>query len=133
MRKFPPEPIVCLTEEAVKTPCLLGEGRRIVGVAGYGVRPKSVRQQKPRVAAFTSAGIPKILALGPDLALTFADLQADIEGSGPLARRTPRRACLRTAQSGTELRWPQKTPSKSGRAVSVEYHRAILFRGLNLG
>jgi ABC-type Fe3+-hydroxamate transport system substrate-binding protein len=37
-----------------------------------------VRREKPRVSAFTSADIPKILALEPDLVLTFSDLQAEI-------------------------------------------------------
>ncbi|MEM9435718.1 MAG: cobalamin-binding protein [Pseudomonadota bacterium] len=78
MRAFPPERIVCLTEETVETLYLLGEEDRIVGVSGYAVRPKRVRQEKPRVSAFTSADIPKILALSPDLVLTFSDLQADI-------------------------------------------------------
>lgn len=78
MRAFPPERIVCLTEETVETLYLLGEEDRIVGVSGYAVRPKRVRKEKPRVSAFTSADIPKILALSPDLVLTFSDLQADI-------------------------------------------------------
>lgn len=78
MRQFPPERIVCLTEETVETLYLLGEDRRIVGVSGYAVRPARVRREKPRVAAFTSADIPKILALAPDLVLTFSDLQAEI-------------------------------------------------------
>ena len=78
MRVFPPERIVCLTEETVETLYLLGEEDRIVGVSGYAVRPKRVRKEKPRVSAFTSADIPKILALQPDLVLTFSDLQADI-------------------------------------------------------
>ncbi len=78
MRRFPPERIVCLTEETVETLYLLGEDKRIVGVSGYCVRPPGVRKQKPRVAAFTSADIPKIMALEPDLVLTFSDLQADI-------------------------------------------------------
>ncbi|NBD30473.1 MAG: ABC transporter substrate-binding protein [Alphaproteobacteria bacterium] len=78
MRTFPPERIVCLTEETVETLYLLGEEARVVGVTGYAVRPKRVRRDKPRVAAFTSADIPKILALDPDLVLTFSDLQADI-------------------------------------------------------
>jgi iron complex transport system substrate-binding protein len=75
---FPPERIVCLTEETVETLYLLGEERRIVGVSGYAVRPARVRMEKPRVAAFISADVPKILALKPDLVLTFSDLQADI-------------------------------------------------------
>ncbi len=75
---FPPERIVCLTEETVETLYLLGEEGRIVGISGYAVRPPRARREKPRVSAFTSADIPKILALNPDLVLTFSDLQADI-------------------------------------------------------
>jgi iron complex transport system substrate-binding protein len=78
MLKFPPRRIVCLTEETVETLYLLGEQDRIVGVSGYAVRPPQVRREKPRVSAFISADIPKILALEPDLVLTFSDLQADI-------------------------------------------------------
>lgn len=78
MRRFPPERIVCLTEETVETLYLLGEDARIVGVSGYAVRPPRVRREKPRVAAFISADIGKILALEPDLVLTFSDLQAEI-------------------------------------------------------
>jgi len=62
----------------VETLYLLGEDRRIVGVSGYAVRPPRVRREKPRVSAFISADIPRILALEPDLVLTFSDLQADI-------------------------------------------------------
>jgi iron complex transport system substrate-binding protein len=75
---FPPQRIVCLTEETVETLYLLGEDARIVGVSGYAVRPPQVRKEKPRVSAFISADVPKILALKPDLVLTFSDLQADI-------------------------------------------------------
>jgi iron complex transport system substrate-binding protein len=75
---FPPDRIVCLTEETVETMYLLGEQRRIVGISGYCVRPPEARREKPRVSAFTSADIPKILALKPDLVLAFSDLQADI-------------------------------------------------------
>ena len=73
-----PERIVCLTEETVETLYLLGEERRIVGVSGYAVRPPQVRREKPRVSAFISADFAKIIALEPDLVLTFSDLQADI-------------------------------------------------------
>jgi iron complex transport system substrate-binding protein len=75
---FPPARIVCLTEETVETLYLLGEDARIVGVSGYAVRPPQVRKEKPRVSAFISADVPKILALEPDLVLAFSDLQADI-------------------------------------------------------
>src|SRR5581483_11357490 len=75
---FPPERIVCLTEETVETLYLLGEERRIAGVSGYAVRPPRVRREKPRVSAFISADFEKIVALEPDLVLAFSDLQADI-------------------------------------------------------
>jgi len=75
---FPPERIVCLTEETVETLYLLGEERRVVGISGHCVRPPAARRDKPRVSAFTSADIPKILDLRPDLVLSFSDLQADI-------------------------------------------------------
>jgi iron complex transport system substrate-binding protein len=78
MRQFPPRRIVCLTEETVETLYLLGEQDRIVGVSGYAARPPQVRREKPRVSAFISADIPKILALEPDLVLAFSDLQAGI-------------------------------------------------------
>ena len=79
-----PQRIVCLTEETTETLYLLGEGHRVVGVSGYTVRPPEARR-KPRVSAFTTANFDAILALEPDLVLTFSDLQADI--SRELVRR----------------------------------------------
>jgi iron complex transport system substrate-binding protein len=73
-----PTRIVCLTEETTETLYLLGEDRRIVGISGFTVRPPQARKEKPRVSAFTSAKIDRILALEPDLVLGFSDLQADI-------------------------------------------------------
>jgi iron complex transport system substrate-binding protein len=73
-----PQRIVCLTEETTETLYLLGEERRIVGISGFTVRPARARKEKPRVSAFTSAKIDRILALEPDLVLGFSDLQADI-------------------------------------------------------
>ncbi|WP_027132652.1 cobalamin-binding protein [Geminicoccus roseus] len=76
MRRFPPERIVCLTDETVETLYLLGEQDRIVGVSGHAVRPPGVRRDKPRVSSFLSADLPKIQALQPDLVLAFSDVQA---------------------------------------------------------
>jgi len=73
-----PERIVCLTEETTETLYALGEDRRIVGISGFTVRPPQARKDKPKVSAFTSAKIDKIMALKPDLVLGFSDLQADI-------------------------------------------------------
>jgi iron complex transport system substrate-binding protein len=73
-----PQRIVCLTEETTEWLYLLGEEARIVGISGYTVRPKRARAEKPRVSAFLSAKIDKILALKPDCVFGFSDLQADI-------------------------------------------------------
>jgi len=77
MRKGP-QRIVCLTPETVEVLYLLGEQARIVGISGYTTRPAIARQEKPKVAAFTTAKIDRILALQPDLVLGFSNLQADI-------------------------------------------------------
>ena len=73
-----PQRIVCLTEEPTEVLYLLGEEHRIVGISGFTVRPARARQEKPRVSAFTSAKVDRILALRPDLAIGFSDMQADI-------------------------------------------------------
>jgi iron complex transport system substrate-binding protein len=73
-----PSRIVCLTEETTETLYLLGEERRIVGISGFTVRPARARREKPKVSAFTSAKIDRIVELRPDLVLGFSDLQADI-------------------------------------------------------
>lgn len=72
------ERIICMTEETTETLYALGEQRRIVGISGFTVRPPEARREKPKVSAFTSAKIDRILALQPDLVLGFSDLQADI-------------------------------------------------------
>lgn len=73
-----PQRIVCLTEEPTEVLYALGEQQRIVGISGFTVRPSQARREKPRVSAFTSAKTGAILALRPDLAIGFSDLQADI-------------------------------------------------------
>jgi iron complex transport system substrate-binding protein len=73
-----PQRIVCLTEETTEWLYLLGQEARIVGISGYTVRPKRARDEKPRVSAFLSAKLDKIMELQPDCVLGFSDLQADI-------------------------------------------------------
>ena len=73
-----PQRIVCLTEETTEWLYLLGQEARIVGISGYTVRPPQARRDKPKVSAFVSAKIDKILALKPDCVFGFSDLQADI-------------------------------------------------------
>ena len=78
MKDYYPQRIICMTEETTELLYLLGEQDRIVGISGFTVRPPQARKEKPKVAAFTSAKIDKILDLKPDLVLGFSDLQADI-------------------------------------------------------
>lgn len=73
-----PERIVCLTEEPTEVLYELGEEDRIVGITDFTVRPARARQEKPRVSAFTSARIDRIVELEPDLVVGFSDIQADI-------------------------------------------------------
>jgi iron complex transport system substrate-binding protein len=73
-----PQRIVCLTEEATEWLYLLGQEAKIVGISGYTVRPRKAREEKPKVSAFLSAKIDKILNLKPDCVFGFSDLQADI-------------------------------------------------------
>ena len=73
-----PQRIVSLTEETTEWLYLLGQESRIVGISGYTVRPRRAREEKPRVSAFLTAKIDKILALQPDCVFGFSDLQADI-------------------------------------------------------
>jgi iron complex transport system substrate-binding protein len=80
-----PRRIVCLTEEPTETLYLLGEQERIVGISGFTVRPPRARREKPKVSAFISAKLDAILALKPDLAVGFSDIQADI--AAELVRR----------------------------------------------
>ena len=78
MQHLLPQRIVCLTEETTEWLYLLGQEARIVGISGYTVRPRRAREEKPKVSAFLSAKIDKILALKPDCVFGFSDLQADI-------------------------------------------------------
>lgn len=80
-----PRRIVCLVEEPTEVLYALGEDHRIVGISGFTVRPPRARKEKPKVSAFTSAKVDQILALKPDLAIGFSDIQADI--AAELVRR----------------------------------------------
>ncbi len=73
-----PKRIVCLTEEPTEVLYALGLEDRIVGISGFTVRPPRARREKPRVSAFTSAKLDRILALKPDFVVGFSDIQADI-------------------------------------------------------
>jgi len=91
-----PSRIVCLTEETTETLYLLGEEERIVGISGFTVRPPRARREKPRVSAFTSAKIDRIVELKPEIAII---------GSGATFRfpDPARLALLHQARIGVEV------------------------------
>lgn len=71
-----PQRIVCLTAETAEILWRLGEWDRVVGVSGFTLRPPEA-QKKPKVGGFTTIYVEKVLALKPDLVVSFSDLQAE--------------------------------------------------------
>ena len=123
-----PARIVCLTEETTETLYLLGEEARIVGISGFTVRPPRARREKPRVSAFTSAKIDRIVELKPDLVLGFSDLQADI--AAELIRARHRSARVQSAQRGGD---PAHDRACSAAWWVVRRRRATLIDELEAG
>ncbi|MGG7565280.1 ABC transporter substrate-binding protein [Rhodovulum sp. DZ06] len=74
---WPPERIVCLSEETAETLYLLGEEARIVGVTSYAQRPARIRAEKPPIDVFAPDAARILSDLRPDLALAWSELQAD--------------------------------------------------------
>jgi iron complex transport system substrate-binding protein len=70
--------IACLSTESVETLYALGAEDVIAGISGFTVRPARARAEKPKISGFSSSKLERILAVRPDLAIGFCDLQADI-------------------------------------------------------
>ncbi|HEY8606259.1 MAG TPA: cobalamin-binding protein [Noviherbaspirillum sp.] len=70
--------IACLGTEAVETLYALGAEDRIAGISGFTTRPARARSEKPKISGFSSSRLDRILAVRPDLAIAFSDMQADI-------------------------------------------------------
>lgn len=70
--------IACLATEAVDTLYALGAQDLIAGISGYTVHPPEARAEKPKISGFSSAKIDRILAVKPDLAICYSNMQADI-------------------------------------------------------
>ncbi|EGF30095.1 Periplasmic binding protein [Oxalobacteraceae bacterium IMCC9480] len=70
--------IACLCTESVETLYALGAEDCIAGISGFTVRPPRARKEKPKISGFSSMKIDRILAVRPDLAIGFCDLQADM-------------------------------------------------------
>jgi iron complex transport system substrate-binding protein len=70
--------IACLSTEAVETLYALGAQDAIAGISGFTVRPPEARRDKPKISGFSSSRIERIMAVKPDLAIGYSNLQADI-------------------------------------------------------
>lgn len=81
--------IACLSTESVETLYALGAEDCIAGISGFTVRPPRAREEKPKISGFSSSKLERILAVNPDLAIGFCNLQADI--------------CRDLAQAGVEV------------------------------
>jgi iron complex transport system substrate-binding protein len=81
--------IACLSTESVETLYALGAEEYIAGISGFTVRPARARQEKPKISGFSSSKLERILAVKPDLAIGFSNLQAEV--------------CRDLAQAGIEV------------------------------
>ncbi len=72
-----PQRIVCLSAETPEILFRIGAGQRVVGVSGYTTSPPEARRL-PKVSAFATADLARVLALQPDLVVTSSDVQADL-------------------------------------------------------
>lgn len=70
--------IACLCTESAETLYALGAEDCIAGISGFTVRPRRARDEKPKICGFSSSSLDRILAVKPDLAIGFSNLQADI-------------------------------------------------------
>jgi iron complex transport system substrate-binding protein len=71
-----PERIVCLSGESADICHRLGAAERVVAVSAFA--PRWMREGRKVVGGFSTLKIPDLLALQPDLVLTFSDVQAQI-------------------------------------------------------
>lgn len=70
--------IACLSTEAVEVMYALGAEDLVVGISGYSVHPPRARLEKPKVSGFSSAKPERIMAVEPDLVLTFSNMQSEL-------------------------------------------------------
>jgi len=124
-----PRRIVCLVEEPTEVLYALGEEHRIVGISGFTVRPPRARKEKPKVSAFTSAKIEPILALKPDLAIGFSDIQADI--AAELVRRGVEVWISNHRSVAGILDYVRRLGAMVGAAAKAEAYADALERGVD--
>ena len=72
-----PERIVCLSAEAADWFWRIGAWEKVAGVTAFFTQPPDA-PPKPRVSGFSSANLPQIEKLDPDLVVTFSDVQSQL-------------------------------------------------------
>jgi iron complex transport system substrate-binding protein len=121
---MPPRRIVCLCEEPTEILYHLGEQDRIVGITAYTVRPPQAPREKPVISHFLEADLDRIVALEPDLAITFSDLQAAI--TAELIRRGVTVLALNQRSVADILEVVRLVASIVGRAAAGEVYASEL-------
>ena len=72
-----PERIVCLSAEAADWFWRIGAWEKVAGVTVFFTQPPDA-PPKPQVSSFSSANLPQIEKLNPDLIVTFSDVQSQL-------------------------------------------------------
>ena len=72
-----PQRIVCLSAEAADWFWRIGAWEKVAGVTAFFTQPPEA-PPKPRVSGFSSANLPQIEKLNPDLIITFSDVQSHL-------------------------------------------------------
>jgi iron complex transport system substrate-binding protein len=72
-----PERIVCLSAEAADWFWRIGAWDQVAGVTAFFTQPPAA-PPKPRVSGFSTANLPEIEKLNPDLVITFSDVQSHL-------------------------------------------------------
>ncbi len=108
-----PKRIVALSAESAAMLYKFGVWDRVVGVTAYYRQPKHLLQ-KARVSGFNVASLKKIIALRPDLIITFSDVQAEI------AAQLIREGITVLATNQRTLREIEETMLLIGRIIGCE-------------
>jgi len=72
-----PQRMVCLSAESADWLWRIGAWGNVVGITSF-FTPPSDAPAKPRVSGFSTAKLEEIVALNPDLVITFSDVQAQL-------------------------------------------------------
>ena len=74
---YAPQRIVCLSAEAADWFWRIGAWDQVAGVTAFFTQPPEA-PPKPQVSGFSSANLPQIEKLNPDLIITFSDVQSHL-------------------------------------------------------